>query len=1147
MADEPRHTLAEIAHHLVVAATPLIEAGQSRGAFIRLMSRLGFFASDIPAPYAQLATQIGEAVDAVEALPDSPTMEDLEHLLDKAKGIFESIRALATGPVPNGADAAGYATEIGERLFELLLTDYLLAEQPGTFNLLSMLNVITIENVPATPIRPSYIRTQFRWAEIPEIVRNPQELPTRVYRWGATDFNDRLLLKHLAELGLSLGLNVAFRRTEPTELMGYLGIVHADPQPQGRSLVLPFFYANIADRTIEGALAIQRLPAQGGAPPGLIIEPRFPPEMPLEFPLGAAAKLNIRAGTNAGELFGITIRPPAEIGVRYPFAPATPPPAVGVGLDFSYIPDQPVTLLGDPDASHIELASVSAGLALDVSGASVGFGLNADLHGLRVVIKAGEGDNFLRTIVGDSPIAIDVPLGIEWKESTGIRFKGSAAFEITLHPHLHLGPVRVDDVTVRLAADTDAPALTLQVTAGIAGKLGPIEFVLMGTGFKADARFEPGNAGPFDVGLGFKPPDGAGLAIDAGGFVGGGFLRCDVEKGEYSGGLELMFKGTLAIRALGIISTRMPDGSPGFALLLLITSDIPPVQLSFGFVLQGVGGLLALNRTTDRDALRAGVRDGTLDSVLFPTDIVANAPRILGDLQRVFPIKQGLFLVGPMALITWGTPTLVTLKLGVILELPRVGLAIIGVLRAILPTDDTAILRLQVNFVGTVDLESGQFQFDASIYDSRVLNFTLTGDMAVRVYWKKNSNLLLTVGGFNPAYTPPPMDLPVLRRLGIIIFEGNPDVRAESYFAVTSNTLQFGARLDLAYRFSMFKVAGFVALDVLLTRSPFYFMAEVAGMVAVSAGSHSLFAIRLQLTLEGPTPWRARGTGSFEIGFVFTVTIRVKFDVTIGDPISRLLQAVDVLDELAQAVADIANWVPRLASGLHQSVSMRALPVGDKSLVLHPFGFLDISQKIVPLGLPVQRIGATAPDRGSIFTIVDVTVGGTNASTTPRHEEFAPAQFFDMSDAEKLSRPSFEELVAGVAIGGDPLPRSDWMRHRQVAYEVIYLPEQHPVRPRFAMPLELAGFSMAGAASAQSPLSRAKTSPSALSERVIVQRDQYAVVSTDDLSMHAANLVFDSATAAQAALARLIGTTPELTGALQVMPTAALQPVEEPA
>ena len=53
--------------------------------------------------------------------------------------------------------------------------------------------------------------------------------------------------------------------------------------------MLPFFYANVGGETIEGALALQRLPGQGGAPPGLILEPRLPSEMPLDFQLGAVS------------------------------------------------------------------------------------------------------------------------------------------------------------------------------------------------------------------------------------------------------------------------------------------------------------------------------------------------------------------------------------------------------------------------------------------------------------------------------------------------------------------------------------------------------------------------------------------------------------------------------------------------------------------------------------------------------------------------------------------------------------------------------------------------------------------------------------------------------------------------------------------
>ena len=108
------------------------------------------------------------------------------------------------------------------------------------------------------------------------------------------------------------------------------------------------------------------------------------------------------------------------------------------------------------------------------------------------------------------------------------------------------------------------------------------------------------------------------MVLDAGGFTGGGFLYLDIPKGEYAGALELSFQGIVDLSAVGILNTKLPDGEPGFSLLILISAEFAPIQLSFGFTLIGVGGLIGLNRTILFDPLRAGVRDGSLNSVLFP-------------------------------------------------------------------------------------------------------------------------------------------------------------------------------------------------------------------------------------------------------------------------------------------------------------------------------------------------------------------------------------------------------------------------------------------------------------------------------------------------------------------------------------------------
>ena len=74
----------------------------------------------------------------------------------------------------DGADASAYVQEIGERLFELLLTDYLADEQPGAYTVLSMLRVISSRVSLRRPTRPSYMRTHFRWARITKVVSDPQ-------------------------------------------------------------------------------------------------------------------------------------------------------------------------------------------------------------------------------------------------------------------------------------------------------------------------------------------------------------------------------------------------------------------------------------------------------------------------------------------------------------------------------------------------------------------------------------------------------------------------------------------------------------------------------------------------------------------------------------------------------------------------------------------------------------------------------------------------------------------------------------------------------------------------------------------------------------------------------------------------------------
>jgi hypothetical protein len=175
-------------------------------------------------------------------------------------------------------------------------------------------------------------------------------------------------------------------------------------------------------------------------------------------------------------------------------------------------------------------------------------------------------------------------------------------------------------------------------------------------------------------------------------------------------------------------------------------------------------------------------------------------------------------------------------------------------------------------------------------------------------------------------------------------------------------------------------------------------------------------------------------------------------------------------------------------------------------------------------------------DNGRLFRVSDVQVGTGDGEADSAKEQFAPAQFLEMSDAEKLSRKSFEKYDAGVRIGGGDRPAADYSTGLDVAYEVLYVPEKKkPVR--FKLPQFLFDALVKGSAVAQSPLSFEKRAPSGLgTEKVALSGEKFAVAMTKDLTLHGEDLVFDSEAEAHAALRRAVERDPALTRELQVVP-----------
>ena len=83
-----------------------------------------------------------------------------------------------------------------------------------------------------------------------------------------------------------------------------------------------------------------------------------------------------------------------------------------------------------------------------------------------------------------------------------------------------------------------------------------------------------------------------------------------------------------------------------------------------------------------------------------------------------------------------------------------------------------------------------------------------------------------------------------------------------------------------------------------------------------------------------------------------------------------------MLAAVVAALTQPGNWRPRLPPASNQSVSLVDAGRG-RHLVLHPFGGLEVSQKVAPLRIDIQHFGL--PCRPGAFRIVDVVAGGSAA------------------------------------------------------------------------------------------------------------------------------------------------------------------------
>ena len=151
-------------------------------------------------------------------------------------------------------------------------------------------------------------------------------------------------------------------------------------------------------------------------------------------------------------------------------------------------------------------------------------------------------------------------------------------------------------------------------------------------------------------------PTGLAVSVDTDAISGGGFLQRIASPGgavTWRGGLALRLGERYDISAWGVVETG--GGRPYTLLAFLVVRFSPPIPLTAGLKLVALGGLIALNRTMNVNALaRCGNgHAGHAGSGALSGSAGAALPRAASGGRAVLPSAKGHQVVGLLAEIEW--------------------------------------------------------------------------------------------------------------------------------------------------------------------------------------------------------------------------------------------------------------------------------------------------------------------------------------------------------------------------------------------------------------------------------------------------------------------------------------------------------------
>lgn len=777
-----------------------------------------------------------------------------------------------------------------------------------------------------------------------------------------------------------------------------------------------------------GAVALLAVVPQGD-PPVTVRAAGFSGGSIPQLPLPGGFTLTV-GGNTPGEL---------AVGITADASPAVLQLAAESRIEMTLARSDPAEPLGVEGGPAVQFGSVSAGAFLAAGPAGeLERGGHLGLAGGEVVLAPG----FLR---GMLPVDLAFPLELDMRVApgAGVVMGGSPS----LRTRLPGSDGRWLDLALQVPETPDTAAIraSFETSLTVALPAAPVEIQVGGLGFSLPLSLRPGTPLlPKPAELLPAVPDGAGVSLDLPVVAGSGVLARIGD--DLAGALSVRIP-PMSAAAFGVLSPARGGDPLSFLVIMGATFPPPGVQIGFGFAITGVGGVVGVNRRIDRDALMRAVADGTAAQVLFPSDPAGGGRGTIEALPAIFPAARGSVVSGPMFQVGWGG-RMVTASVAVLAEAGRqVRLTIMGKLVVALPDPAAPLVFLQVTFAGFIDPAEPSVMFVAGLAGSHLVGAPLTGDLMLLTRGGDDPALVISAGGFHPSF-PLPRGVPPLRRLSMDLCPVPwIELRCEAYVALTTNTLQLGAALELVAEVSGCGLRGFLEFDALVQYSPFRFVADMSGGIALRAFGRTLIGVSLAFHLEGPAPYLARGRGSIDL-FLFEVSF--DFEIGWGSSAPQVVGR-DVGKDLRKALEEPAAWRSRGSGRKTFELTTQSEKALDDATVVDAYGTVSVRQEIVPLGVEIQRYGGV-PVPAQRWDLADgaFAEGEPAEHTVEIRADFAPGMFVpSRSDDESMTKEAFVRLRAGLelhpqAAAGPEFRPADLAWEERVLARDISMPEPVP-------------------------------------------------------------------------------------------------------